>query len=552
MWWARLLRYGANRYVAFLSVVVVSAFTPFVLPSGEVNMAWWWAAAGTIVASTTLAGYGTRIPRPNPAFILGPVLLYPAIHFLRCSDGNGASGFTPLILLPTVWFALYGRLRDVLVSIVAGALTAFLPLIVVGTPQYPAAGWRSAILLVVLAGSIGPLIDRLVARTGRAIQALRRTESEFRATFEQAPIGMAVLPLDTAPDYTCSRVNTALCVMLGYTAEELTSRPVREFIHPDDQALSRERFQAAVSAGRSDRFEKRYLHRSGRTIWVAITYTVVQVRGEPHHLIIQIDDITARLESEAALLDAYETDRAAARRLADLERIRSEMASTVSHELRTPLTSAAGYVELLTEGVGGPLSDEQTSMLGVVARSLTRLERIVADVLSIAAPSDAVVAPTAIADLDSVVRAAVESLSLQAALRDQTIETTGDSGGSKVTGEDSRLERVFVNLISNALKFSAEGATVHVHTQRTEREVTVSVTDPGIGIAPADQAHIFERFFRVADAAQYEITGSGLGLAIVRSIVTQYGGTVAVESTPGEGSTFTVHLPTRDRQGLVV
>ena len=94
-----------------------------------------------------------------------------------------------------------------------------------------------------------------------------------------------------------------------------------------------------------------------------------------------------RRESDQALLDAFETDREANERLKQLERVRSEMASTVSHELRTPLTSAAGYVELLVEGDAGPLTDEQRDMLDTVARSLSRLDGIVDDVLGMASPA---------------------------------------------------------------------------------------------------------------------------------------------------------------------
>ena len=142
---------------------------------------------------------------------------------------------------------------------------------------------------------------------------------------------------------------------------------VSEFTDPHDRERTQIAFDFAVKDVRSGRVEKRYLHKSGRTVWAVVSYAVVEDDdGRPSHTISQIEDVSARRESEQALLEAYEADRAATERLAQLERMRAEMASTVSHELRTPLTSVAGYVELLSEGDAGALNVDQQRMLGVV------------------------------------------------------------------------------------------------------------------------------------------------------------------------------------------
>ena len=128
-----------------------------------------------------------------------------------------------------------------------------------------------------------------------------------------------------------------------------------------------------------------------------------------------------RRESDQALLDAFETDREANERLKQLERVRSEMASTVSHELRTPLTSAAGYVELLAEGDAGPLTAEQRDMLDTVARSLSRLDGIVDDVLGMASPGQHGPVDPGSADLEAVLQSAVDAVALQAMTRGQDL-----------------------------------------------------------------------------------------------------------------------------------
>jgi PAS domain S-box-containing protein len=536
----------ANRYVVFLSVVAVFALTPAIPHSTDPNLIWWGMAWLIIALMIAVGILGIEKPKLHWANTLAPLLLFPAIHALRCADGNSTSGFSPLVLLPVLWFALYGRLRNVILAIIGAVLTLVLPIIIVGSPEYPASGWRGTVLLIVLAATLGPLIDRLVADTGRANRALLRSETEMRATFERAPVGMAVTSLRGPHAFWFTQVNDALCVMFGRTADELTGAPVSEFTHPHDRERTQIAFDFAVKDVRSGRVEKRYLHKSGRTVWAVVSYAVVEDDdGRPSHTISQIEDVSARRESEQALLEAYEADRAATERLAQLERMRAEMASTVSHELRTPLTSAAGYVELLSEGDAGALNDDQQRMLGVVARSLTRLNHIVNDVLSIADTDHSRAAQSiATADAGQVVRAAVESAAMQAALRGQDLITTNEVDGVVVTGDPGRLERVFVNLLSNALKFSSEDGVVRLSAQQNGPGVSIAVTDNGIGISEENQARIFERFFRVRDTADTESApGSGLGLSIVHSIVTQYGGTIDVNSELGTGSTFTVTLP---------
>jgi signal transduction histidine kinase len=191
-------------------------------------------------------------------------------------------------------------------------------------------------------------------------------------------------------------------------------------------------------------------------------------------------------------------------------------------------------------------------MLAVVSRSLTRLNHIVDDVLNIADTEQS--KSVATADAGHVVRAAVEAIAIQAALRGQDIMTQNNANGVVVTGEAGRLERVFVNLLSNALKFSSEDAVVRVSADRDDSEVSVAISDNGIGISEENQERIFERFFRVRHEStdgESGPAGSGLGLSIVHAIVTQYGGTVDVESEVGKGSTFTVTLPISEPQGRI-
>jgi PAS domain S-box-containing protein len=333
--------------------------------------------------------------------------------------------------------------------------------------------------------------------------------------------------------------------MFGRTADELTGAPVSEFTHPHDRERTQIAFDFAVKDVRSGRVEKRYLHKSGRTVWAVVSYAVVEDDdGRPSHTISQIEDVSARRESEQALLEAYEADRAATERLAQLERMRAEMASTVSHELRTPLTSAAGYVELLSEGDAGALNDDQQRMLGVVARSLTRLNHIVNDVLSIADSDHSRAAQSiATADAGQVVRAAVESAAMQAALRGQDLITTNEVDGVVVTGDPGRLERVFVNLLSNALKFTENGSVrITGWNDPAGDRICIAVVDTGVGISLENQRLIFEAFAQARRSSDAH-RGTGLGLAISQRLASVLGGEIRLESALNKGSVFTLILP---------
>jgi PAS domain S-box-containing protein len=535
-----------NRYIPFLTVLLLSAISPIIPHATAPNYAWWAAGLGVIAGTIALGALAARRPDWPWLATITPLLVYPAIHCLRCSDGNAVAGFSPLIDLPVLWFALYGRMWQVWTAIVAGALTLFLPVLIVGAPEFPSTSWRGYVLLVIISAAIGPLVRQLMATTTASIRALRRSDAEFRTTFENAPIPMAVTGLQGTDEFRWLRVNRALCEMFGRTADELTSVRITELTHPDDRELSELRFANALAAEVPHRVEKRYLHKSGRTIWASVSYSVVyDEHQQPTRLVTQIEDLGLRRESDQALLDAFETDREANERLKQLERMRSEMASTVSHELRTPLTSAAGYVELLIEGDAGALTAEQRDMLDTVARSLTRLDGIVDDVLGMASPGQHGPVDPGTADLGVVLQSAIDSVTLQAATRGQDLITQNDLAGALVAANAGRIERVIVNLLTNALKFTPEDGTVTVAGKRTGDEATISITDTGVGIAPEDQERIFERFYRAPSPRDVAPPGTGLGLAIAQTITTQYGGKLTVDSEPGNGATFTLTLPLR-------
>jgi len=230
-------------------------------------------------------------------------------------------------------------------------------------------------------------------------------------------------------------------------------------------------------------------------------------------------------------------------RLRELDRLKDEFISLVSHELRTPLTSIRGYLELLLDGGAGELTRDQNRFLAVVDRNSKRLMHLVGDLLFLAqVEAGKLTLELADVDLDDVVAEAVEAAKPLADEKGLTLRAAVDASAPLV-GDRGRLAQVVDNLVSNALKFTNEGGTVEVKVSSSNGEVVLEVCDTGIGIAAAEHAQLFDRFFRSSEATERAIPGTGLGLTIVKAIVDRHEGVIEVESGAGEGTTMRVRLP---------
>ncbi|MFB9722499.1 PAS domain-containing sensor histidine kinase [Planobispora longispora] len=195
-----------------------------------------------------------------------------------------------------------------------------------------------------------------------------------------------------------------------------------------------------------------------------------------------IHDITERRRAEEALRQAYAAEQATVARLKELDAAKDAFIATISHELRTPLTTVSGYLDLLGEGEVEPA--QHSRMLQAMTRNTARLQNLVEDL----------------------------------------------------------LVRAIGALVSNAVKYSPIDTSITVHAAAAGDQVTIAVTDHGVGIAAEELERVFERFYRTAYAYDNAIQGVGLGLWLVKTIAEVHGGTVTAISTPGQGSTFTLRL----------
>ncbi len=231
-------------------------------------------------------------------------------------------------------------------------------------------------------------------------------------------------------------------------------------------------------------------------------------------------------------------------RLKRLEAVRRDFVANVSHELKTPITSIKGFAETLEDGA---LDDPAAAhrFVRIISGQADRLNAIIEDLLALSTleqSGDNPLLQLEEADLCDVVAVALEVCGPKAEAK--SIELREDCPGRLLTRvSPPLLEQAVVNLIDNAVKYSAQGSTIVVTLEEVGDEVVVSVTDEGQGIAREHLPRLFERFYRVDKARSRGLGGTGLGLAIVKHVAQVHGGRVSVQSVVGRGSTFRIHLP---------
>ncbi len=275
------------------------------------------------------------------------------------------------------------------------------------------------------------------------------------------------------------------------------------------------------------------------TTVAAITGLMVQrLVGEARRRTAVLEEQTDSLTRVSAqLADQNE-------RLLELDRLKDEFVATASHELRTPLTSLKGYLEMSLDPAEGPLSPTRESHLRIVQRNADRLTALVEQLLFLArADSHPLQLDRQPVDLGEILDEAAETARPAARAKNIALFVEAEPAQEAALADRPQLVRVIDNLVANAVKFTSDGGTVRLAARSEGATAVLEVTDTGIGIPPAEQRELFNRFFRGAKATEKTIPGSGLGLAISEVIAEAHGTTIQVESTPGTGSTFRLALP---------
>lgn len=324
-------------------------------------------------------------------------------------------------------------------------------------------------------------------------------------------------------DYSVTNLNPTAEWALGVTREETEGRHVLEALR--NERLF-EQIQATIESG-----EPSTPSEPGDTL-------TVERNGDTRHFQFVVNPVRAASEEMLAaillLRDVTE--------LQELNRLKSEFVATASHELKTPLTSIGMSVRLLRERHGETMEERDRELLDAAAEDVDRLRDLVDDLLDLSKiESGRMEMESEPVPVSLMCKKATEALRTQADEQDISLDVSVPETLPDVTADPNKATWVLNNLISNALRYSEPGDHVRIRADRIGDSVHVSVEDEGAGIPYEYQSKIFDKFVQV-DSDQ-AAGGTGLGLAIAQEIIHAHGGRIWVDSTPGEGSTFTFTLP---------
>ena len=392
-------------------------------------------------------------------------------------------------------------------------------------------------------GDERPRRDRRVGDAAmRSIEErLRETEERHRATFENAPLGIA----ETSPDGVLLRVNEGFCRIVGYSREELEGGMFQAITHRDDLPRNLELFRSLL-AGEVPHYEmeKRYVRRDGQIVWAHLFGALVRNRdGTPAYGVAVIQDISERKRAEREREALLEREQGARRQAEEASRLKDEFLATVSHELRTPLNAIVGWSAVARMH---PLDPNVISRaIETIERNARAQKQLIEDLLDVSRIiTGKLRLEIAAVDVRAVIDAALETVKAAAEAKALQVSVEVGADVPVIVADFTRLQQVVWNLLANAVKFTPPGGQVQVKVTRTGEEVELRVRDSGQGIETEFLPYVFDRFRQQDGSITRRHGGLGLGLAIVRHITELHGGSVSAESDgPGRGATFRVMLP---------
>ncbi len=536
-------------------------------------------AALTGIGNPVLTGLGVWI-----AHLGSQVLITP--FFLTLPDyGSAATGreraaqwvvlsvATPLLLLSpaapgliflTIPILAWGALRispwESLAQL-AGVVTCAVILSALGRGPFPPSpeifGVPQEIRGVLLSGyaiTCAVIVVPLMLRVGEYINAAREADAEryLVSNIVDSATGVAIIVTDETGRVV--RFNPGAERLLGYATEEMVGRRT-SFLH-SEAAIADKAAELGVAAdyvsvvramvGEPVGALIRVLRKDGTERTHSITVTQLNdPRGRPTGYLSTSEDVTDVVAVEESLRIALTAEQDAVERLREVDSVKDAFVSTVSHELRTPMTSILGYLELLADGSLGGMDHRQLDALSRVTSNSRRLLSLIDDLLTLSKVAEHGVQVAAeVFDLRDAVTEARDVLGPMST-HQRVLALRVDLPQLEVCVEADRdmIERVVVNLLTNAVKFTPDGGSITVTLDQRGGEAVLRVSDDGIGIPEEEQGALFTRFFRSTLAQGRAIPGSGLGLSITRSIVERHGGSIAITSQTGSGTDVEVRLP---------
>jgi len=369
-----------------------------------------------------------------------------------------------------------------------------------------------------------------------AERAARISGERFRFLADAIPL----MIFTATPEGDIDYVNNQLTDFTGLSAEEIFKSGRMRFVHPNDMEGHSRRWKHSIATGEPFQHECRFCNAAGGYRWFLTRASAMRdAAGRITIWVGSSADIEERRSVEESLVRQYQESET-------LSRAKDEFLATSSHELRTPLTSILGWSELLM--TGGLDAETQIAAIGSIRDSALAQSRLIDDMLDVSRLLTGKLELTSeMVDVAATLLLAIRAITPATENKNIRIEKSFAHGAPHVCGDATRLQQIFWNILSNAVKFTPPGGTIRVRFSSVASQVEIEVSDTGTGIHPEFLPRVFQSLSQEAGSSTRRHGGLGLGLSIVKQLVELHGGTVIAESDGlAQGATFTVRLPARD------
>jgi PAS domain S-box-containing protein len=364
---------------------------------------------------------------------------------------------------------------------------------------------------------------------------LQESEERYRAMINLSPDAIYV-----HKQGIIAVCNEAAIELFGAeSSDELIGRELLELTHPEHREAARKRRSSVVEEGtRTLVMRQKRLRLDGSWFWAEVAAAAINWEGERGGVVV-LRDVTAQIASEDELIRSKEAAELA-------NRAKTEFLANISHELRTPLNAIIGFSDLMQREMLGPLGNEQyASYIGDIHQSGTHLHDVINDILDLSKiEAGQMELQESSVDVLGAIERCIRVVAARAADSGLTLTTQLPESLPYVVADERKLKQIFINLMSNAVKFTGRGGTITVAARSDPQEgVSIEIADTGIGIADDDIPKVFRAFEQVDSSLSRTHEGTGLGLPLTKSLVELHGGTLTLQSQIDAGTTITVSLP---------
>ncbi len=323
--------------------------------------------------------------------------------------------------------------------------------------------------------------------------------------------------------------NKSTQLIMGWKIEEMVGQPWEAYLHAykhidgEKENLEEQPVARALSSGLRQKLDCYFLRKDQSGFPADVNLSPILINNNINGAILVFRDITIEKQ---------------------IDRMKTEFISLASHQLRTPLSAIRWFTELLLEGTGGDLNNDQKELAQNISISTLRMIELVNSLLNISRiESGRIIVDPEPTDLAELVKGILTELQVKINERQQHLVVSVHEALPKINVDPKLIRQVYLNLLTNAIKYTPKGGQVEVFISKKGNEIISQISDNGFGIPESQKEKVFQKFFRAENVIKIETDGNGLGLYLVKAIIESSNGRIWFESTEGKGTTFWFSLP---------